>query len=55
MEMFKGKVSLQHLAVKQKLTDTVNDKVLVCLSFLSIIKLKVHLAKLDKTCFPLFL
>lgn len=55
MEVFKGKVSLQHLAVKQQPADTGNDKVLVCLGFLSIIQLKVYLAKLDKNCFPTFL
>lgn len=58
MEMFKGKVSLQYLALEQKPTDTANDKLLVGLGFLLIIKLKVHLAKLDKNCFsvlPYFL
>lgn len=41
MEMFKEKVPSQHLAMKQKPADTASDKLLVCLGFLSIIKLKV--------------
>lgn len=55
VEMFKEKVPLQYLAMKQKPTDTANDKQLICLGFLSIIKLKVYLAKLDKNWFPFFL
>lgn len=55
VEMFKEKVPLQYLAMKQKPTDTANDKQLICLGFLSIIKLKVYLAKLDKNWFSFFL
>lgn len=55
VEMFKEKVPLQYLAMKQKPTDTANDKQLICLGFLSIIKLKVYLAKLDKNWFFFFL
>lgn len=55
VEMFKEKAPLQYLAMKQKPTDTANDKQLICLGFLSIIKLKVYLAKLDKNWFSFFL
>lgn len=47
MQMLKKKFSLQYLAVRQKPTDTANDKLLICLGFASIIRLKVYIAKTD--------
>lgn len=41
--------------MKQKPTDTANDKLLICLHFVLIIKLKVYIAKIDKNCFSCFL
>lgn len=40
--------------MKQKPTDTANDKLLICLGIVLIIKLKVYIAKIDKNCFPFF-
>lgn len=55
MQMFKKKFSLQYLAMKQKPTDTANDKLLICLGFVSIIKLRVYTDKINKNCFPFFI
>lgn len=37
--------------MQQKPTDTANDKQLICLGFVSIIKLKAYTAKTNKNCF----
>lgn len=55
MQMFNKKFSFQYLAAKQKPTDTANDKLLICLGLVSVIKLKLYIAKTDKNCFPFLL
>jgi len=40
--------------MKQKPTDTANDKLLICLGFVSVIKLRACIAKADNNCFPFF-